>query len=307
MPVTTETFSIEFDGVAFEKHEISASALAQSLLALDGLSQTASNKLYGKGATTEVKVKGGPRAGSFVIDLVVESFNTHPVETLAAGTTVAIGLFQAIKGVIQLGKFVYGKKAEPKEDIPQKSSVLIQNDSGEVRSFNGCVVNIYNNAQTQIQLSRLTQTLDQKGAEKIVIGSPEENELVEVTKKDRQYFSKEEGVVLTDNVSEVLLDVICPMLNGNKKGWKFSEGDDGIDFSATVEDEEFLAAVKTGEIAWVSGTSILAAVRTVQTKNVRTKTERTILEVKKVLFPAQEKDNTNVDGDDTSEKCVDKK
>ena len=57
MSIATETFSIEFDGAAFDKHEISASSLAQSLLALDALSQTAANKLYGKETSTEVKVK----------------------------------------------------------------------------------------------------------------------------------------------------------------------------------------------------------------------------------------------------------
>ncbi len=301
MHVTTESLSIEFEGEAFERHEISASALAQSLLALDGLSQTASDKVYGKNVTTEVKVKGGPRAGSFVIDLVVESFKTHPLETFAAGTTVAIGLAQAIKGVIRLGKFVYGKRASPREPNTQGDSVLIQNDSGEVQSFNGCVVNIYNSAQTQVQLSRLTQTLDMEGASEIVVSSPDTSDPVVITKKDRQYFSKEKGVVLTDNVSEIFLDVVCPMLNGSKKEWRFSEGDDGMEFSASVEDEEFLSSVKTGEISWASGTSILAAVRTVQSKNVRTKTERTVLEVKGVFSPAK----GDVDVDDIKEKCVD--
>lgn len=283
MTAKTETLSIEFNGIAFEKHEISAAALAQSLLALDGLAHSASQKLYGKDAVTQVKVKGGPRAGSFVVDLVVESFNAHPVETLAAGTTVAIGLVGAIKGVIRLGQFVYGKKAVPRKEIPTDNSSLIYNDSGEVRSFNNCVINIYNSAQTQVQLSRFTQTLDQKNAGEIVINSPQDEDPVVITKKDRQYFSKEEGIVLTDNVSEMLLDVICPMLNGNKKGWKFSEGEDGNDFSATVEDDEFLSLVREGKISWVSGSSIIALVRTVQSKNVRTKTERTILEVKKIL------------------------
>lgn len=283
MSIATETFSIEFDGTAFDKHEISASSLAQSLLALDALSQTAANKLYGKETSTEVKVKGGARSGSFIIDLVVESIKENPLEAGAAATTVGLGVVGVIKGVISLGKFVYGKTAETKEGDSAPETLLVQNEAGEVQAFNHCVVSIYNSTQTQIQLSRLTQTLDQQGAEDIKISSPEDNAPVVVTKRDRKYFSKEEGTVVTDNVSEVLLEVISPMLNGSKKGWRFSEGEDGIEFAATVEDDDFLLAVKTGEIAWASGTSVLASVRTVQTKNVRTKTERTILEVKDII------------------------
>lgn len=101
-------------------------------------------------------------------------------------------------------------------------------------------------------------------------------------------INKEEGIVLTDNVSDVLLEVTIAAINGNSKGWRFSEGEDGAEFTAVVEDEDFLSAVKAKKYSWVSGVSVLASVRTVQTKNVKTKTERTILEVKEVIYPTED-------------------
>ena len=66
-----EKFSIEFDGPAFERHEISASALAQSLLALDGLARRSAEAAYGKDAGIEIKVKGDFRPGSFIVDMLI--------------------------------------------------------------------------------------------------------------------------------------------------------------------------------------------------------------------------------------------
>ena len=59
MPTIKESFVIDFDGTAFDKHEISASSVAQSLLALDALLQSVSKQLYGKQAVAEVKIKSG--------------------------------------------------------------------------------------------------------------------------------------------------------------------------------------------------------------------------------------------------------
>lgn len=65
----SETFSIQFTGKAFDNHDIPASALAQSLLALDGLAKRSAEVIYGKNSNTEIKVKAGFRQGSFIVDL----------------------------------------------------------------------------------------------------------------------------------------------------------------------------------------------------------------------------------------------
>ena len=52
--IMNETFSIQFAGKAFDNHEIPASALAQSLLALDGLAKRTAEVVYGKDANAEI-------------------------------------------------------------------------------------------------------------------------------------------------------------------------------------------------------------------------------------------------------------
>lgn len=282
-----ESFSIQFKGPAFDDHDIPATALAQSLLALDGLVRRTAEAVYGKDAETNVKVKAGFRPGSFNVDLIVNYFQANPVEAMAAATTIGMGVVPTVKKVCELAKRALGKKVTVVEDNSDSSDVTIENERGDVSVYNRCVINVYNDSRTRSQLSRLTQTLDQEGADSICFLANEEDATgEEFTKEHRKFLRNEEGIVLTDNESEVVLEVIGPMLNGNPKGWRFSEGEDGIEFTATVEDDEFLDNVKQRRISLVNGTAIRAVVRTVQRKTVKTRTERTIVEVKEVIAPS---------------------
>ncbi len=273
-----ENFSIEFHGPAFERHEISVSALAQSLLALDGLARRSAEAAYGKDAEIDIKVKGGFQPGSFIVDLLIQ----HGERTIVA----VAGAVTILTGIIQVGKWAFGKKVKAQQP-EENGCVRVENEVGDTHVFNQCIINVYNNTRTLSQLSRLTQTLDLEGAESMRISSANADSPMEeiVTKADRRFFRHEDGLVLTDNESETILEVIGPMLNGSPKGWRFSEGENGVEFIANVEDESFLAAVRDREHALVNGTTIRAVIRTVQRKTVRTITDRTIVEVREVIQP----------------------
>ena len=77
--VMNETFSIQFSGKAFDNYDIPASALAQSLLALDGLVKKTAEAVYGKNVEAEVKVKAGFKQGSFIVDLIAACHRGNPV------------------------------------------------------------------------------------------------------------------------------------------------------------------------------------------------------------------------------------
>ena len=87
---------------------------------------------------------------------------------------------------------------------------------------------------------------------------------------------------------ESVLEIVDPKLNGSPRDWTFSEGGDCMEFVADVEDEDFLAAVRDRKIVLENGTDIRAIVRTVQRKKVRTRTDRTIVEVKELFPPDRE-------------------
>lgn len=278
-----EAFSISFDGPAFDGHDIPAAALAQSLLALDGLARRAAEAAYGKNTSVEVKVKAGFRPGSFLVDLIIE--HGREIAYVGAAAVTILG------GVVGLTRWAFGKKVTVQDDTAGNGLVTVKNEAGATCVFFQEVINLYASNRVRTQLSRLTQTLDMDGAESITIkGAGEQSESQTITHAERQFFQQEEGIVITDNEREILLEVVGPMLNGASTGWKFAECDDSDtagEFPAAVEDEAFLADVKNGVHKFASGTSMLVILRTVQRKVQRTRTERTVVEVKSVIPPPQ--------------------
>ena len=274
---TQEHFSISFEGQAIEQHKISASALAQSLLALDGLARSSAQAVYGRDTEIDIQVKGEARPGAFSIDMTVR--HDAPI---AAGVTSAAAI---LGQVIALGKWARGKKV--REVGIEETGASLSKTRSETPIFNQCAVTVCNNTCTLDQLSRLTQTLDNDGADSVKFVADMSEPQV-ITRQDRVYFRQEEGLVLTDNEAESILEIVGPKLNGSPKDWTFSEGEDGIEFVADVEDEDFLAAVRDRKIVLENGTNIRAIVRTIQRKKVRTRTDRTIVEVKELFPPDRE-------------------
>ena len=272
MNTADENFSVEFSGPALEGHEISAAALAQSLLALDRLARRAAEAAYGRDADVSVKVKGKPRPGSFIIDLIIQ----HPGEALASGAAAVTILM----GVIALGKWALGKKVEKLGEEPD-GTVSIRNEAGNLGNVNIKVVHIYNQSRTLGDLSRLTQALDREGVESIAFTAPH-GARESISKAERSCFRREEGLVLSDNEALMELEITGARFNGSPNGWIFNEGEDGREFTAKVEDEDFLQAVRDNRILIGNGTSVLAVIRTVQKKQRRVLIERSIVEVLEV-------------------------
>ena len=274
--ITREHFSIVFEGPGIGQCSFSASILAQSLLALDRLAQSSAKAVYGANSEIDIQVKGEAKPGAFSVDMAVR--HDAPI---AAGVTSAAAI---LGQVIALGKWARGKKV--REVGIEETGASLSKTRSETPIFNQCAVTVCNNTRTLDQLSRLTQSLDMDAAQSVRFVADMSEELI--TREDRAYFSQEEGLVLTDNEVESILEIVGPKLNGSPRGWTFSEGEDCMEFVADVEDENFLSAVRERKIVLENGTSIRAIVRTVQRKKVRTRTDRTIVEVKELFPPDRE-------------------
>ncbi len=276
-----ETFSIEFKGPAIDAERASVHALFQSLSSLEGLIKKAASLIYGSSFLLEVKIAAGSQNGSFLVDIDKEDSESQG--------TAKFSFFPFIGELFSLSKWAYGKELMVLEDDKDSEAVKIQNTIGCSSLFNRYVVDIYNNKRIKTLLSRLTQTLDSDGVDRISFFQDKagQREEFKIDKEDRKYYCCEEDVVLTDNECEVILYVLASAINGSTFGWRFSEGEGGFEFNATVEDEDFLEGVKNRKITLVNGTTIRAVVRTVQRKHGRTTTERSVVEVKDVFDPAE--------------------
>ena len=274
-----ENFTLTLEGEALKEHSVSARMLAQSLLGFDLIARNVAESLYGKSSEIDIKVKA-LRKGSFNIDLILQySENVKNI------SEAAVSCGAAIFGIIKLGKFLKGKRikeqADNKDDTTQ---VNITNYYGDVFQCKKSTVKIFNKNSTQIQLDRITRTLDESGVETIKLSSDSKEE--SINKNERVYFKREDGSIITDEESTLVLEVINASLNGDSKGWRFYDGDH--EFSAIIEDEDFLNKVVEEKVAFRNGTQIEATVRLVQRRAARLMTERTIIEVHKILRDIEE-------------------
>lgn len=202
--------------------------------------------------------------------------------SIAANASAAATLGQ----VIALGKWASGKKIR-EVGIEENGCILVENTLGDTHVFNQCAVTVCNSTRTMDQLSRLTQSLDMDGADSVKFVADMSDPQV-ITRQDRVYFRQEEGLVLTDNEAESILEIVGAKLNGSPRDWTFSEGENGMEFVANVEDEDFLAAVRDRKIVLENGTNIRAIVRTVQRRKECLHTSRTVVEVKELFPPDRE-------------------
>ena len=154
---TREHFSIVFEGPGIGQCSFSASILAQSLLALDRLAQSSAKAVYGANSEIDIQVKGEAKPGAFSVDMAVR--HDAPI---AAGVTSAAAI---LGQVIALGKWARGKKVR-EVGIEETGASLSKTRSG-TPIFNQCAVTVCNNTRTLDQLSRLTQTLDNDGADSV--------------------------------------------------------------------------------------------------------------------------------------------
>lgn len=261
--------AIKFDGDAVADNSISINSFITTLVGLEKLSYKTVENLYGKKCKVELKVKA-LKPGSFIIDLLV---------TCAEPARIIV---ENIVSVIELGKFLMGKNMvaqTPHESDNYKT--YITNCNGQIQVFNNSTVNIWNDGVARTALDKATSPLDGEGVNNISITSP--TKASSISKSERDYFVNKQDEVINENESNVILEIFELSLSGNNKKWRFSDGE--VEFSANIEDNDFLDGVKNQIYSFKNGTQLDVVLRTVQKKGAKIKTERTIIEVKKVIYP----------------------
>ena len=208
---------------------------------------------------------------SFIIDFDETAIDKHAVPA----SSVAQSLLSLLALLQSISKQLFGKQSVAEVKIKSGShpgsflvDLSIENPDEDLIRLNKFV------------LGKSAKPKDQRPEEiRITVG-------VEKSLNADAALSLQKDCALKDKTSEVLLTVISPMLNGDRTGWRFSEGNGSSEFAADVEDEDFLQTVRTGKLSWTTGTSLLTSMRALQVKtNEGFNAKRTVLQVKKVIQP----------------------
>ncbi len=272
-----ESLIIKFEGGAVKEHAIPVSSFIETLSGLEKLSCKTIEKYYEKKTRVDVKVTS-LRPGSFIFDLILSY--AEPIRATVENVNL---ISETIISVINLGKFLMGKKAvEQKACEGDLNQTAITNCNGQVQVFNNSTINIWSDGSVRSALNKTTSSLDKDGFDSIRVQSGTKTSFV--NKNERPYFYDNQHEILNENESNIILEITELSLSGSNKKWRFFDGD--IEFYAVIEDETFLTDVKNKAYSFTNGTQLDVILRTVQKKNnSRITTERSIIEVKKVIQP----------------------
>lgn len=273
-----EELAVNIEGGEADKHEIDAEVLGNSLLSFSKLATKTSYFIYGRDCNVSVKVKGGFQKGSFEYQLIFDFFGG----ILPVAPQVVKSFFQ----LLELRKFLGGKKAKLTERIG--NDINVTNSNGDTKIFAPIIVNMNNNAPISIALNGAYHPLDE-GASKMTlrgaISFP--SDTTAPLEQTSSISSSEKSLVLTTDSGIISqeeiqrdLEVLTPHMDGKATNWRFYDPEDDIEYSANIEDLEFLESVREGRQSFLHGLKVDATVRiTKKIVNERKRTERVVTNI----------------------------
>lgn len=270
-----EYFTIKFDGPSTRDHEMDVESLAKSLLAFKSMTIKLNQCvcIYGHDADISVKVKGGVVEGSVDVKMVIDFVGaTLPL------MHEAIPLLTMIKDFISLRKFLKG--SQPKETIDQgEGKMSIINGDGASMVINAPVFQVYGNVHIASDLAHFMDPLNHNDIESIsIIGTNNDNNPLVVTANDKDAFSLVPGEILEETVSNRELEFMTIQMDGNRKGWRFYDSENDVEFAAIIADDEFLSNVSTGKYSFKNGDMIEVIMREIKKQGVQRKLTERIVE-----------------------------
>ena len=269
-------FSIKYDGPALASHQMDVHELAPALIALSNLLEEASKAAYPDSNEVRVQVKGNFKGGSFGVDFIalqsigqqIVSMLGGPQATAAANLAGILGglglLGVGTRGLIDLIKWLGGRK--PTAIIKTGDSEIFEiRTSEEVETFEVDLITgrLYKSRVVKQSLARVLKPLEQDGIDVFASGLNGITQSV-VTKEDLPSFiqAAEDAEVVSDVMTErVLLQIESAVFkDGNK--WRLNDGSTA--FFASINDQEFLSRIASGQERFGKGDLLVVSLRRVQ-------------------------------------------
>lgn len=237
-------FKIKFDG---QQHQVDANILVSSLIHTTTIVQEV-NKHLNNGKKIEIKVKALEK-GSFLchIELVETALDT--LKNLLTRDNIEVGsaIVGTVVGLIELKKFLKGKKAKEVEQLGNKTKII--NKDGNVIIIENATFNIYeHNPVVKDALAQNFETLNNDPAiTGFEITDKNETPLVRVDKSefvDLAQKSEDIGEGERKIVEAATVNVVRVSFEENLK-WDFYYR--GIKISAKIADPSFYELIDKGE------------------------------------------------------------
>lgn len=259
---------ITFEGEGVLDHEADVETFAPALMGAAHLLQRVTRMKYGTGFDVKLKL-AGIEGNCISFDLaVVQSLLERVLEmfdrdTLLETLTI-IGFIQVNTEwtLINFLRWIHGRKIVKKTERDDR--VLVETEDGDSVSVPKDVSDVAGDAKVRKALREATRPLETDGIDRMIFVERQTGAACELLKEDAPYFDVSAAMdEPVESESDVLGKIDRPSIQGEKNGWKLLRGDDRI--SMTVEDEEFLEAVRNNGISFSSDAVFRVTLATSQT------------------------------------------
>jgi hypothetical protein len=255
-------FRVTFEGEDLLDHSIDIQTLAPSFLAMANLVQEVRQIKCGEGVDIDLRL-AAITGNCISFDLIaVQSQIKDFLELFSSGSGSGLASFLGVIGFLQFNcdislidliRWLKHRKIKSRVDEDIAYIRLFTEDGDSVKVPKD-VFELSQRTSIRKKIGHVVSPLGSSGISKIRFSKPGEPSLgeVEITSEDYPYFSPpSEGVVITENTIEALMQVDRPSLIGDTKRWHLMS--DGTRYSnATMNDVDFLEKVTAGEIRFGS-------------------------------------------------------
>lgn len=237
-------FKIKFDG---QQHQVDANVLVSSLIHTTTIVQEV-NKYLNSGKKIEIKVKALEK-GSFLCHIEIVETTLDTLKNLLTKDTIEVGaaIIATVVGLIELTKFLKGKKANDARQQGDKTKII--NKNGDVIIIENATFNIYEHSP--VVKDALAQNFDALNNDPAITGfeitDKNEKPLVRVDKSeftDLSQKSEEIGEGERKIVEAATVHVVRVSFEEILK-WDFYYK--GIKISAKIADSSFYELIDKGE------------------------------------------------------------
>ncbi len=242
--INSNDFKIKFDG---QQHQIDANVLVSSLIHTTTVVQEV-NRYLNSGKKIEIKVKALEK-GSFLCHIELVETTLDSLKNLLTKDNIEVGaaIIGSIVGLIQIKKFLKGKK--PKEIQSQGEKTRIINIDGNVLIIENAIFNIYEHSP--VIKDALSQNFDVLNNDPAITGFEitdknevpfvrvDKNEFVDLAQKSEEIEEGERKITEAATVN-----VVRVSFEENLK-WDFYYR--GIKISAKIADPSFYELIDKGE------------------------------------------------------------
>jgi len=270
----THQFTISFHGDDVKNHEIDADVLAKSLSGVYSVLNEANYELNGTNSEIFIKVKGSPEPGSFLIHFI--AFTSSNILPVAADVIALTGFAGKVTDTIEnldysligLYRALKGEKIAQTTSVGEdKVSIRTEKSGITIVARDNATVQLYKTDVIRREIASVVTPLEKDGIDNITFKGESNTEEV-IYKNELPYFKPPVSEQINEIISEELLLVVTPNIEGDPKYWHFKTEDEGKVFTADIQDKQFLQGVKEKKYSFIKGTIIKVRLKTTQQKKI---------------------------------------